>query len=279
MQRCPYLYEMKERLLQDRGADQPLIVPTQQEREQLTRELMDSHRDIRDAPVGTVVKVRECTFKTKDSHPVTPFGWSSLTRAYFRRLRCWSQRVNKPRNHDFCFMRLLSFVRVVMNLCSLSVESRRLWLANVTQQTSDGWLRRKFWLRVSPFVPPRGIFSQKRKVSWHIGQTIQVQILNLTSNRLCYWPDVMTRGCHNCGFHVTYFGVYLQPVLHHSVFCLCSVWHWCSLKSTGSIKCLTWFLLNEMLCLTFVLTPSSCTLFDVFLDLTVIHIKFILLDA
>lgn len=55
MQRCPYLYEMKERLLQDRGAEQPLIVPTQQERE-TARELMDSHRDIRDTPVGTVVK-------------------------------------------------------------------------------------------------------------------------------------------------------------------------------------------------------------------------------
>lgn len=60
MQRCPYLYEMKERLLQDRGAEQPLIVPTQQERE-LSRELMDSHRDIRDVPVGTVVKVGEHT--------------------------------------------------------------------------------------------------------------------------------------------------------------------------------------------------------------------------
>ncbi|KAL0268551.1 UNVERIFIED_CONTAM: hypothetical protein PYX00_010452 [Menopon gallinae] len=56
MQRCPYLYEMKERLLQDRAAEQPLIIPTQQERE-LSRELMDSHRDIRDAPVGTIVKL------------------------------------------------------------------------------------------------------------------------------------------------------------------------------------------------------------------------------
>lgn len=56
MQRCPYLYEMKERLLQDRGAEQPLIIPTQQDRE-ISRELLDSHRDIRDAAVGTIVKV------------------------------------------------------------------------------------------------------------------------------------------------------------------------------------------------------------------------------
>ncbi|KAK6619428.1 hypothetical protein RUM43_012185 [Polyplax serrata] len=73
MQRCPYLYEMKERLLQDRGADQPLIVPTQQEREQLTRELMDSHRDIRDAPVGTVVKLNPDGYGSRTSlnkHPM-----------------------------------------------------------------------------------------------------------------------------------------------------------------------------------------------------------------
>jgi len=46
MQRCPYLYEMKERLLIDKGAEEPLIVTP------ATREAPSPQ------PMATIVKVR-----------------------------------------------------------------------------------------------------------------------------------------------------------------------------------------------------------------------------